>query len=470
VTLTAQLLLAAMQAGLGDPVSSAPVLLTHHGSLPSPFAVSDLAQASLAAAGASLASLTAPDDRGRPASVIVDEELACAWFQRSIMPLGWEIPPVWDAIAGDYAAGDGWIKLHTNAPHHKQAALSVLGTAPDRDAVTRAVTSWEADELEAAVVAAGGAAAAMRSIDEWTRHPQGRAVAAEPLLRLERTAPISGDEWVFGRRQRPLAGLRVLDLTRVLAGPAATRLLAGWGADVLRIDPPDWDEPAIAPEMTLGKRCARLDLRTREGRDRLLELLGSADVLVHGYRPGALDGLDLGDEVRADTRPGLIDVGLDAYGWTGPWANRRGFDSLVQMSSGIADAGRTAARADRPVPLPVQALDHATGYLLAAAVLTGARLRRSEGTGSRWRTSLARVAELLIGAGRAGAPGATGTSDAPGAPGDRPRPRRPVGPVEHTSWGEARRLPAPLMVDGAPLHWSLPARRLGSDGPRWPRR
>ena len=322
-----------------------------------------------------------------------------------------------------------------------------------REQVADATASWISDELESAVVAAGGAAAAMRTRSEWSKHPQGRAVSAEPLMAHERVSggPVGASRWV-GTSDRPLLGVRVLDLTRVLAGPVATRLLAGCGADVLRIDPPGWDEPAIAPEMTLGKHCARLDLRTPPGRDHLLTLLGSADIVVHGYRSDALEGLGLGAEVRAECRPGLVDVSLDAYGWTGPWRTRRGFDSLVQMSTGIADVGRRAAGVDLPVPLPVQALDHATGYLLAAAAITGLTQRLADGSGSRWRTSLARVASLLVEAGQGWAPGdrrpsrdgvagRTGRTDALGrgsADPSAPGRRRSTAPLEST--GAASRL------------------------------
>jgi crotonobetainyl-CoA:carnitine CoA-transferase CaiB-like acyl-CoA transferase len=438
------------------------VLLPSGGTLPSAFAVSDLAQASIGAAGAALARVAAGPD-GDAGPVTVDRDLASAWFALSLRPDGWQLPPVWDSVAGDYATADGWIKLHTNAPHHRAAALGVLGVPGDRDAVTAEVARWDADDLEAAVVGAGGAAAAKRSGAAWDAHPQGAAVGAEPLLRVERTTP--GPGWP-GRPPgagpgRPLAGLRVLDLTRVLAGPVATRLLAGWGADVLRIDPPGWDEPNVVPEVTLGKRCAHLDLHEDRDRDRLLHLLADADIVVHGYRPGALDGLHLGADARDAARPGLIDVSLDAYGWTGPWAGRRGFDSLVQMSSGIAEAGQVAAGADHPVPLPVQALDHATGYLLAAAALTGVALRREDGRGSRWRASLARTSRLLVDAGVASALEGDGIDPAGPVPG---------APVERTVWGDARRLPPPVVVAGAPLRWELPAGPLGTAAAEWPRR
>jgi len=457
VTTTARSLFDRFAVALGDPGPMPDVDLPDGGSLPSVFAVSDLAQASVAAAGASLARLVAVDGARAP-TTRVDRDLASAWFGFSVRPEGWSLPPVWDPVAGDYATSDGWIRLHTNAPHHRDAALAVLGVAADRDAVAAAVAGWGADALEAAVVEAGGAAAALRSADEWDRHPQGRAVAAEPLVQVETTATVDGRP-APGPPDRPLAGVRVLDLTRVLAGPVATRLLAGWGADVLRIDPPGWDEPAVVPEVTLGKRCARLDLATDAGRDRFLGLLASADVLVHGYRSDALDGLGLGIGVRSDARPGLVDVSLDAYGWTGPWARRRGFDSLVQMSSGIAATGMAVTGADHPVPLPVQALDMAAGYLLAASALTGLARRRADGHGTRWCTSLARVSRALVDA---------GTTDRLVGDGIDPAPPDPDGPVEHTAWGDARRLPPPVEVDGAPLHWTVPAGPLGSSEPEWP--
>ncbi|CAG4934253.1 CoA transferase [Acidithrix sp. C25] len=458
MTDTALKFIASFQAALGSPVPFSPVTLLDGGSLPSVFAVSDLAQASIAVAGSSLASFVALNDGNTPPGVVVDRNLASAWFAGSIRPQGWNLLPAWDAVGGEYECCDGWIRLHTNAIRHRTAALTVLEVPEDRDAVAAAVGTWSAQELESAVIGAGGAAAVMRPIMDWQEHPQGRAVASEPLMWTRRTSTASQRNRLFGNRERPLDGLRVLDLTRVLAGPVATRLLAGWGAEVLRIDPPDWDEPAIVPEVTLGKRCARLNLSTPDGRTHFLELLASADVVVHGYRADALDRLGLGDEVRENVCPGLIDVSLDAYGWTGPWQQRRGFDSLVQMSSGIADAGRLMTGGSRPAPLPVQALDHATGYLLAAAAITGLSQRQIDGAGSRWRTSLARVADLLIKA---------GPLQVPSDPSDSPIPPDPIGPIERTAWGDALRLPPPVVVQGAPLQWALPARRLGSDPPQW---
>lgn len=386
----------------------------------------------------------------------VDRRLASMWFGMSVRPQNWTLPPLWDPVGGDYPAADGWIRLHTNAGHHRAVALDVLGAPAEKAAVAAAVSRWNADALETAIVERGGCAATMRSLEAWRAHPQGIAVAGEPLIHHALHAGGTHAAWDVPA-DRPLAGIRVLDLTRILAGPVATRFLAGYGADVLRIDPLAWDEPALAPEVTLGKRCARLDLRLPDGRATFEALLAQADVLVHGYRPGALDALGLGAERRRAIRPELIDVSLDAYGWTGPWKMRRGFDSLVQMSSGIADAGMRRFATDRPFPLPVQALDQAAGYLLAAAAVRGVTERFATGAGTSARTSLARVAHELATL----PPPEPQAAFAPEADSD-------VSPdVELTVWGESRRLRAPLTIDGAPMHWDRPATPLGSSPPSW---
>jgi crotonobetainyl-CoA:carnitine CoA-transferase CaiB-like acyl-CoA transferase len=440
----------------GAPAAVAAVTFTGDGGLPSTFAVTDLASATVATAGLAVAELVGHLGGNFPA-VSIDRRLTSFWLGSSIRPIGWELPPLWDALAGDYRAGDGWIRLHTNAPHHRAAARRVLGQHADRNEMARAVTRWRKQDLEAAIVEAGGCAAEMRSTVEWADHPQGRAVAAEPLVHLVACERAPQGTW-RAPASRPLAGVRVLDLTRVLAGPVASRFLAGYGAQVLRIDPPDWNEPGIVPEMTLGKRCARLDLRDAQGRATFEALLAEADVFLHGYRPDALDRLGYGAAARRTLSPGLIDVGLCAYGWSGPWARRRGFDSLVQMSTGIAETGMRWRCADQPVPLPVQALDHATGYLAAASAIRGLTQRLLRAVGVAARLSLARTAKLLLDQG----------SDDRLAP-----PLAPEGAadlcatVERTDWGDARRLVPPLLVEAAPMQWPYPATRLGSAMPQW---
>ena len=446
-------LLTPIQAALDLPHT--PLTFTEAGALPSTFAVTDLASASIGAAGQAVAQLI-QQQTGRLPSISVDRRLASFWFSSSIRPIGWDVPPLWDPVAGDYASADGWIRLHTNAPHHRAAAERVLGTVVDRSEMAVNVAKWKAAELEQAIVDEGGCAAQMRSWQAWQSHPQGLAVNAEALVQRQTYENTLDTPWL-GSAARPLAGLKVLDLTRVLAGPVASRFLAGLGADVLRIDSPTWNEPGVVPEMTLGKRCARLDLKSPEGRQVFENLLKDADILFHGYRADALEQLGYTASALQTLAPGLIDVSLNAYGWSGPWRNRRGFDSLVQMSSGIADAGMAWKQADKPVPLPLQALDHATGYLMAASAVQALSERLKSGRGGSARLSLARTAKLLVEAGQL-----------PEQPALRAEELSDQGlVVEQTAWGQAHRLLAPVTISGTPLQWDLPAGELGSHRAQW---
>ena len=433
------------------------VSVTGIGDLPSALRVTDLAVAVMGVAGLATSELVdTMADADAAAAVTVDRELASTWFGAVVSPVGWTLPSVWDPLARTYRARDGWIRLHTNAPHHRDRALEVLGVEGDLIAVTRAVRRWSATNLEREIVEAGGCAAALHTREQWLAHPQGMAVAAEPLLHWQ-VGTHAADDGVSGWRPtsvRPLAGLRVLDLTRVIAGPVATRFLAMLGADVLRIDPPGWQEDALLPDMTLGKRMARLDAKRLDGAARLKQLLAGADVIVHSYRDGALASIGLDRDSRSALRPGLIDVSLDAYGFTGPWAARRGFDSLVQMSNGIVQLGSAWAGSETPTPLPVQALDHTTGYLLAAATLRALTMLRADGHGRSVRTSLARVGETLV----QGGPLAV----------DGPLLGRAQPSVTlSTPWGDARMLPAALEVRGVPFGFDQGPAALGSSEPAW---
>jgi crotonobetainyl-CoA:carnitine CoA-transferase CaiB-like acyl-CoA transferase len=425
------------------------------GALPAAFPVTDFASAAIAAAGLAVAELVEQLSGRRP-PVVADRRLSTFWFDSSLRPLDWRQPDAWDPISGDYRTKDGWIRLHTNAPHHRAVAESILGRHRDKKAMGRAVEKWVKNDLETAIVEAGGCAAEMRSIDEWAQHPQGRAVSVEPLAHL-RSMPGAPLAYRGAIASRPLAGARVLDLTRVVSGPVATRFLSGYGADVLRIDPPGWNEPGLVPEVQLGKRSVRLDLKHAAGRRSFEQLLGDADILVHGYRPGALDRLGYDLAARRALAPGLIDVSLDAYGWSGPWAARRGFDSLVQMSAGIAHEGMRRGDSRRPKPLPFQALDHATGYFMAAAAVRGVTRRLVEGAALEARFSLARTAALLI--------EARDAATQSGLEAEKAVDRAPA--IEETDWGEAKRLRAPIKVENAPMSWAHPAAELGSGEPEW---
>jgi crotonobetainyl-CoA:carnitine CoA-transferase CaiB-like acyl-CoA transferase len=446
-----------------DGAHAAPSLeLSGAPGLPSVYDVGSFATATIAAATAGVAAVESARSGEPVRSVHVDRSHASVAFrcERFLSAQGWTLPPVWDPIAGDYLARDGWIRLHTNYRNHREAALRALGVEGSRQAVERATRSWSAEELEAAVIAEGGCAARLRTAAEWAVHPQGAAVNSEPLFALT-THP--ADPPSLGReRGVPLRGLRVLDLTRVMAGPVCTRLLAAYGADVLRLDPPGFEEvSAILPEMTAGKRRAALDLRDAGGRATFERLVAEAHVIVHGYRPDALDRLGFGAARRRELNPALIDVSHDAYGWTGPWAGRRGFDSLVQMSTGIADVGRSAARADRPVPLPAQALDHGCGYLLAAAAARALVRLLVDRRASEVHLSLARTAKLLTDVGDCGD---IAGPDVPAADIDRWRE------TAVTAWGPVRRVRCPGHIDGLVPEWTIPAGPLGADAAEWAKR
>ena len=292
-----------------------------------------------------------------------------------------------------FRSADGWIRLHANYPWHRERALRVLDCADRPEDVGRAVRDWPGEALEDALAAAGALGSVVRDGQAWQAHPQGQAVAALPLLQTR----VGGGAGRVAPSGRAAAGVRVLDLTRVIAGPVATRTVAGWGAQVLRLDSPDLPEtPELAVDTLAGKRSAQLDLRQPGARTVLEQLLGQADLLVQGYRPGALTRYGLDVHELADRHPHLTVVTLSAWGTAGPWAGRRGFDSLVQCPTGIAAA---EGDGDRPGTLPAQVLDHATGYLAAAAgLLALAGAQRGE-PARAIRLSLAQTAQWLLSAG-----------------------------------------------------------------------
>lgn len=347
---------------------------------------------------------------------------------------------------------DGWLRLHANYPWHRDRALEVLGCGPEPGAVEAATRRWRGVDLEDALADAGALGVAVRSQQEWAEHPQGIAVAD---LALVESSPGRGPGRAV-RWDRAACGMRVLDLTRVIAGPVATRTLAAWGADVLRLDSPHLPElPSQALDTLPGKRSATLDLAAPEGRARLEDLLAEADLVIQGYRPGALARFGLAADDLADRHPHLSVVTISAWGSRGPWAQRRGFDSLVQCATGIAAAEGTDGV---PGALPAQVLDHATGHLAAAASLLALADVECGDPPRRVDLSLAQTARWLT---------SLGTS----VP-DEPRPLPTPDPYLTMLPGA----PDPVQVVAPPgrtpdlvPYWSWTT-TLGSDPPRFPRR
>lgn len=370
--------------------------------LPSSFAVGTAAQATIAAAA--LAACELGHQRGVPRQqVAVDmahAALECTgWFS-----LDGRVPELWDAFSGLYRCADGHVRIHANFRHHREGALQLLGldaATATRAEAEQALKAWRAIDFETAAAERGLVATALRRFADWDATPQGRAIAAQPLFTLERigdAAPRSLPP--LHEDQRPLAGLRVLDLTRILAGPVGGRALAAHGADVLLVNSPTLPNIEAIAETSRGKLSAHVDLRSDQGRATLRSLAAGAHVFSQGYRPGGLAALGFGPAELAALRPGIVYVSLSAYGTQGPWAARRGFDSLVQTAMGFNDAEGEAAGDGQPRPLPMQILDEATGYLMAFGA--AAALRRQQREGGSWhvQVSLAQTGQWLRGLGR----------------------------------------------------------------------
>jgi crotonobetainyl-CoA:carnitine CoA-transferase CaiB-like acyl-CoA transferase len=449
-------------AGL-PPAALGPVSLSgEEPVLPSSFRVGAAAQAAIASVAAAAAAVHRR--RGGPEQAArVDMRHAALEFgsERHLRLDGAEPPDPWDSIAGTYRCGDGRVvRLHTNFPHHRAGVLRLLRCEGTREAVRGALRGWTAFGFEDAAVADGLCVTAMRSFAEWDAHPQGAATAALPPLRIERFGGDSPPPPLPPVASRPLEGLRVLDLTRVIAGPVCGRTLAAHGAEVLHISAahlPSFDNLLL--DTGRGKRSARLDLRTAEGRAALRGLAGRADVFLQGYRPGAVAAHGFAPAELAALRPGIVCASLSAYGEVGPWGGRRGFDSLVQTASGFNVAEAEAAGTAAPKPLPCQALDHASGFLLAFGVLA-ALLRRAEEGGS-WhvRVSLAGTGAWLRGLG----PLENGFA----APPPRIEEMADLLEESNSGWGRLAALRHAGGLDETPPRWALPSVPLGTHEPVW---
>jgi CoA transferase family III len=401
------------------------------GTLGSTFPVID---AGAAAVGASL--LAATHGTGARVAVHTDALAVALRSERYVRIDGRAAGNAFDPLSVFHRTADGWLRLHANYPWHRAAALRVLGC--DVSDVPAAVAGRGALELESALHEAGGVGAAVRTEQEW----RAAAGPPPPLVERRRLGPAA---------PRPVRRPRVLDLTRVIAGPVATRTLAVHGADVLRLDAPDRPEiPLQAYDTLPGKRSALLDVAAN--RPVLDELIAGADVVVTGYRPGALDRFGLAPEDLARRHPGLVIVTVSAWGHHGPGARRRGFDSIVQAACGIADAeGHNGV----PGALPVQLLDHATGYLAAAGALLALGEQRRAGGSHHVRLALAGTAAWLQALPRT-------------APVDGPRGHPAPHLVELDAPDGRLTLAAPPgTVDGRPLRWPEPAPSFGTAQARW---
>ncbi len=420
--------------------------------LKTPYRVGTAGAAALAATGIAAAQLWKLRG-GRDQSVVVDLRAAAASLKSSAYLRIDGKPPsaMWDPYSLFYPVKGGrWVRFHCNYPHHRAAALSVLGVGEDVEAAKRAAASWDGSALEDAIHAAGGCAALVRSVDEWARHPHSAAVAGQPLLEIERIG--DAPPMRLPQAERPLAGIRVLDLTRVLAGPTAAKTLAEHGADVLKITAAHLpDSGDIDLDTGIGKLSAQLDLRQKESVETLRRLAKEADVFSQSYRPGALAARGFSPEQLAKLRPGIVYVSLSAWGPTGPWKDRRGFDSIVQCVSGMAAA---QGGADAPKLLPCSAIDYVSGYLMAYGAMVALARRAKEGGSWRVRVALARTGKWIVDR------GVTDASKAVEPDAATMETRSPAGVITH--------LKPVVQLSETPPFWARPPVPLGHHRAEWP--
>jgi crotonobetainyl-CoA:carnitine CoA-transferase CaiB-like acyl-CoA transferase len=446
----------------GDPAALDAVTLTgEEPQLPSSFRVGAAAQVSIAAAGLAAADIwKARSGQGQNVAVDMRHAVVECRSERYLQRDGLPPPPAWDAIAGVYRTGDDrFVRLHTNFPHHRDAVCRVLNCTAEREAVQAALLQWNGEHFETAAYDAGGVVALMRSHDEWSALPQAAALAELPLIEITKIGDAAPKPWPDGAR--PLAGLRVLDLSRVIAGPVAGRTLAAHGADVMLLSGPQLPEiPWLTIDTGRGKLSAQLALKTGQGRDKIRHLIAEADVFSQAYRPQGVAALGLSPLSVARISPGIVYVSLSAYGRSGPWAERRGFDSLVQCATGFNHAEGEALGLTGPKELPAQMLDHASGYLMAFGAMM-ARLRQAREGGS-WhvQVSLARTGRWLWEMGRLDN-GLTAAEIA----------RADIGSLlEETpsGFGLLSAVRHAAVLSQTKASWTRPAVPLGNDAPHWP--
>ncbi|WP_028478025.1 CoA transferase [Nocardia sp. CNY236] len=431
------------EAGIGVTASTVAPGPDPGGNLAATLPVWSLAAGSVAALSAAANRMRAVRGLDPVAHRIDPRRITAAFTSDRLIRIDGQTPKAFADLSGFFPTFDGWVRTHANYPHHRTRLFAALGM-PESAPVDLAVTQMamlRAEDLESRAAAHGAIAVRVRTEAEWAASPQGRAAAEGPPVaitpRSDRCEP--GLPWGAAPLQ-PLAGYRVLDLTRVIAGPVATRTLALLGADVLRLDPPQLPEISWQYADTCqGKRSTLVDLRTH----RIDELISTADVLITGYRPGALERAG----VHGASRPGLVHGRVSAWGDTGPWGGRRGFDSIVQAASGIAILEGAPAV---PGALPAQALDHASGYLLAAGVIDALVARSDDGVGRDVRVALARTASWLL--------------DAPHRTPQHPEATMPSSAevVRHGRVVTA----APVLAEYPDYAW--PAPDYGADRPAWP--
>jgi crotonobetainyl-CoA:carnitine CoA-transferase CaiB-like acyl-CoA transferase len=436
--------------------------------LPTPFRIGVAGASTLAATGLAAADLW-EHRTGRRQGVGVDVRQATASLRSGhYLKVGdGNVSSERNPIMGVYPTKDGrWSYIHANFPNHRAVALKVLGCEENRESVARAVATWNALDLEEAIIAGKGAGGMARTQAEWADHPQAAAIAALPLMEIVRIGDSKPEPLPVA--DRPLSGIRVVDMTRVLAGPTCARTLAEHGADVMKIS------AAHLPNLGYqeldtghGKLSTNLDLREQRNVDTLCGLVREADVFSQGYRPGTLGARGLSPEELTAIRPGLVYVSLCAFSHTGPWASRRGFDTVVQTVSGMTTRQAEVVPGKTPGPqfYPVSAIDYCTGYLMATGAMIALKRRAEEGGSWLVRISLAQVGKWIVDLGE------VPTEALRGVPAEfSPDELDAWSMVSDTPSGRLRHLKPVVQLSETPPYWARPAVPLGYHQPVWPAR
>ena len=447
--------LPAAAADAVEITGSGPVFPTRYNIVPPGAAV-------IAATGVAGAELWALKT-GKRQRVGIDARAAAAAMRGSrYLRINGEVPPKDpDNITGFYPLRNGrWMYLHCNFPNLRDKNVGVLGVPPKHDAVKEAVSKWDGLELENAIFDAGGACGFVRSEEEWRALPQMSAVEKLPLLEIVKIgdAPVQP----LPKGDRPLSGIRVLDLTRVLAGPTCARALAEHGADVLRVTREDLpDMGATDFDTGVGKLSTHVDLRNPAELETMRGLVRDCDVFLQSYRPGALAGRGFGPEAIAKMRPGIVYVTLSAWGHEGPWKSRRGYDTVVQSANGFAYQGE----GKKPEFLPVSEQDYVAGYLLAYGTMIALKRRATEGGSWMVRTSLASAGHFIR------SHGLIDPSVYKSLPNEFPPEELKGFLTEHESpIGRLTHLAPVVQLSETPARWERPAVPRGYHRPVWPER
>jgi crotonobetainyl-CoA:carnitine CoA-transferase CaiB-like acyl-CoA transferase len=421
----------------------------HDPVLPTAFPIGELAATALAATGRLAAEVA-----GRPQAARVDVGAAAASLVGfGLQKLDGETPlrtALGNPLVAFYECRDGrWIHLHGSFPRLAARTRQVIGEGDDVAALVR---RWDAQGLEDALAEAGTCGAMVRTTAEWSDHPQQAAL--QPLGPVSVTRIGDADPEPFeGGGEQLLDRLRVLDLTRVLAGPTCGRTLASYGADVLLVNGPGAPNvPAFVLDTSHGKRSAVVDLDTEP--EVLRQLVLQADVFVQSYRSGALEQRSFGATDVAALRPGIVYVTINCYGDAGPWRERPGWEQLAQSVSGLAAA---QGGDGPPALLPAAACDYTPGYLAAVGVLEALRRRAVEGGSWHVQASLCQTAGWILTAGaRCDPAAATGLPDLARW---MQTSVRPEGTLEH--------LGPVVELERDPVRWSRPSPPIGHDTPTW---